>query len=150
MMPGGRPSSYTAEIADAICERLVMGQSLNSICQSDDMPALSTVYKWLRERNEFSENYARAREDQADTYAEEIIDIADDSGGDAVIEMRDGKPFAVFDGEAVQRARLRVDSRKWVAAKLKPRTYGDKLDTHHTGNVNLIVETGIERGDGGA
>lgn len=75
------------------------------------MPAASTIFKWLASNEEFAEQYARAKEAQADAMADEIVDIADgDNGADP------------------QRDRLRVDARKWVAAKLKPKKYGDKLD----------------------
>lgn len=105
----GRPSDYSQEIADEICERLINGQSLNSICKRDDMPGATTVYRWIDEKPAFRDKYARARSDQADTLADEILDIADD--GD----------------EDVQRSKLRVDARKWVASKLKPKKYGDRI-----------------------
>lgn len=84
---------------------------MSRMCRDSHMPALSSVYLWMDDHPEFSEKYARAREDQADTYADEIIEIADQS--------KDGKMADV------QSAALRVDARKWVAAKLKPRKYMD-------------------------
>lgn len=125
-----RPSDYTPEIAAEICAKLVMGESLRSICGAEDMPAIATVYLWLGKHPEFMEQYTRAREDQADTLADEIIDIADDKAGDTIVDQ-DGNERA--DTEWINRSRLRVDARKWVAAKLKPKKYGDKTDT----NVNV-------------
>lgn len=122
-MSGGRPSDYTPEKGDEICARLAHGESLNSICKEDDQPAMPTVYRWLRQNEEFRNNYACAREDQADTLAEEIIEIADDSGADTIVDEETGQIKA--DGEWINRARLRVDARKWVASKLKPKKYGD-------------------------
>jgi hypothetical protein len=104
-----RPLEFDQAIADRVCEQLTQGLSLRKICLPDDMPVCSTIYKWLTRVPEFAEQYAHARESQADTMADEIVDIAD---GDP-----DGDP---------QRDRLRVDARKWVAAKLKPKKYGDK------------------------
>src|ERR1041385_4379143 len=106
-----RPSSYTQEKADAICERLINGESLRKICLDPDMPDASTVCRWLaHEDNElFRQQYARAREAQADTLADEILDIADDGSNDF---MGDDEKY---NGDAVQRSKLRVDARKWLA-----------------------------------
>lgn len=114
-MAGGRPSSFTPEIGDDICERLANGESLRRICLTPNYPRQATVFRWLAANQEFREQYARAREAQADTLADEIIDIAD------------GKRAEYEGAEAdVQRDRLAMDARKWVAAKLKPKVYGEK------------------------
>jgi hypothetical protein len=111
----GRPSKYTQKIADEICERLAEGESLRRICLTPSMPKKSTVFRWLASNQEFRDQYAMSRECQADVLADEIIDIAD------------GKRAEYEGGEAdVQRDRLAVDARKWVAAKLKAKVYGDK------------------------
>lgn len=123
----GRPSDYTEELADKICERLVEGQSLRAICADETMPGVSTVCRWLGKHTEFREQYARAREAQADTLADEILDIADDAVNDWMERRRqDGSVDEVVNAEHIQRSRLRVDSRKWLAAKLQPKKYGDK------------------------
>lgn len=115
-MPAGRPSSYTDEIADDICERLANGESLRRICLTPNYPRQATVFRWIAANDKFREQYARAREAQADTLADEIIDIAD------------GKRAEYEGGEAdVARDRLAMDARKWVASKLKPKIYGDKM-----------------------
>lgn len=72
-----RPSKFTSSVADAICELLVDGKSLRTICSTAKMPSRSTVIRWLAENEAFRNQYARARELQADTLAEEILDIAD-------------------------------------------------------------------------
>ncbi len=120
----GRPSSYTPEMAALICERLSGGEALKAMCADADMPSMRTVLGWLfrDEDAEFVPMYARAREAQAEIMADEIISIADDAGHDWVID-KDGNK--TLNTEAVQRSRLRVDARKWVAAKLLPRKYGD-------------------------
>lgn len=109
----GRPSSYTIEIGDDICDRLANGESLRAICADDGMPGRSTVFRWLGDNESFRDQYARAREDQAETMADDIVAIAD---GDAAEDT----PVATA------RDRLRVDARKWVASKLKPKKYGDR------------------------
>ena len=126
----GRPTRCTANTASAICTRLAGGESLRSICRDDTMPSLSTVMGWLfdGEHEEFSEQYARARKVQAEVLADELTDIADDGSNDFTTD-KDGKE--TVNHEHIQRSRLRVDTRKWVAAKLLPKRYGDKLQ--HTG-----------------
>lgn len=123
----GRPSTYAPDVAAAILERIANGESLAAVCRSEGMPRQSAVYEWLIRHPEFAEAYARAREDQADTLADEIIDIADTSAqGDE------------------QRAKLRVDARKWIAAKLKPKKYGEKIQTEHSGGVKVLTVSGSE------
>jgi len=103
-----------------ICELVVDGKSLRTICLADDMPARSTVLKWLNDHVDFADQYARAREAQQDTYAEEIIHIAD-TAKDANI------------------ARLQIDARKWHASKLAPKRYGDKVDVGVDGQIAITV-----------
>jgi len=107
------------------------GESLRSICRDDAMPALSTVFRWLVGDREFQEQYARAMDARAMLLAEEILEISDDSSGDAVTDPETGA--IRMDAEFVARSRLRVDSRKWLAARMSPRKYGDKITQEHTG-----------------
>ncbi len=131
MAKRGRPTKYSDKLAATICQRLAEGESLRKICKDANVPAMSTVLAWLFDggHDEFSEQYARAREAQAEFYADEIVDIADDSSADVTTD-EDGKE--TVDHEHISRSRLRVDSRKWVASKLLPKVYGDKLQ--HTGD----------------
>jgi hypothetical protein len=141
----GRPSTFTEEIGLSICERIADGQSLRSICRLLDMPAQSTVFKWLSENTKFSEQYAHARDAQADTLSDELLDIADDGSNDWMDRLN-GKGEVIgqmVDNEAINRSRLRVDTRKWIASKLKPKKYGDKIDHEHSGSLSLTVLTGV-------
>lgn len=115
----GRPSKYSVALARRICERLASGMPLTKIVRIEGMPTMTTVYRWLAKNLIFRQMYVRAREDQADTLADEIVDLADQA-----IAGKEGNVDAV---------RLQVDARKWVAAKLKPRKYGDRVTTEHTG-----------------
>ncbi len=126
----GRPSLYTEALAAKICLRLAEGESLRSICADKAMPGLSTVMGWLFDGKHegFPEQYARAREAQAELRADEITDIADGVEHGA--------------SEAVQAARLRIDARKWIAAKLLPKRYGDKLNLG--GTVGLRWEDALK------
>lgn len=120
-MSGGRPSEFSQVVAEKICERLANAESLRKICLSDDMPCQTTVFKWLAQQPEFAKQYALAREAQADAIFDECLDIADDGSNDYMGE--DEK----YNGDAVQRSRLRIDTRKWMAGKLRPTKYGEKI-----------------------
>lgn len=133
-----RSSEFTQEIADLICEKLVTGLSLRKICLDDEMPHIATVFKWLAAHKLFDEQYARAREMQAETLADEIVDIADESSRDTYIDD-DGNERT--DQDVIARSRLRVDARKWVASKLLPKKYGDKIETNHTGSLEIQTIT---------
>lgn len=120
-----RPSSFTPEIADYICEGLANGRSLREMCREDEkMPCQSMVFRWLAQDDVFREQYARAREAQADAMADEILAIADETERDT-IETENGERA---NNEWIARSRLRVDARKWLASKMAPKKYGDKLD----------------------
>ena len=123
-------SSFTQEMADIICERIAKGESLRKICLDKDTPSHTTILKWLREIDGFASQYARAREDQAEFYLDEIIAISDESSQDKIAN-EDGTERT--DSEAIQRSKLRVDTRKWAMAKLAPKKYGDKITQEVTG-----------------
>lgn len=113
MAKTGRPSIFTQELADTICERLANGESLKAICEDDDMPDRWTVWKWDRDNHEgFSHKYARAREHQGDHYFDQCLEVADGKG--------------VAKGRDPQERRLMFDARRWMAGKLKGK-YSDKV-----------------------
>jgi hypothetical protein len=143
MAKAGRKSIYTEQLATQICERLACGESLRTICLDSEMPSLSIVLKWLADNNHpgFLEQYTRAREAQADRMAEDILQIADDGLNDTY-EDEDGNKRT--DQDVIARSRLRVDARKWLASKMAPKKYGEKLTQELVGagggpiqNVNL-------------
>jgi hypothetical protein len=130
----GRPSDYSPEVADKICGLIADGQSLREICEADEMPDKATVFRWLDKHEEFRDQYARAREAQAEHWADEILEIADDGSNDWMErQSRDGSTQEVINSEHVTRSRLRVDSRKWLMSKLAPKKYGDRVDLTHAG-----------------
>lgn len=125
----GRPSSFSAEIAAYICARLMDGESLRSICLDQNMPDRATVHRWLASNEAFRDQYARAREIQADTIVDETLDIADDATNDWMERRNDdGQSIGwQVNGEHIQRSRLRIDQRKWMAGKLAPKKYGERV-----------------------
>lgn len=129
-MTAGRPTLYTVELADLICERLANGESMRSVCRDESMPAMSSVFKWLREIPQFSQQYAKAKEESADALVEDMLDIADDGTNDWMEKHdKDGENIGwQLNGEHIQRSKLRVDVRKWAASKLKAKKYGDKIE----------------------
>ncbi|WP_045365369.1 hypothetical protein [Mycoavidus cysteinexigens] len=135
-----RPSKYTIALATKICERLMVGQSLRSICAQKEMPYQATVYRWLTQSESFRDQYARAREVQADTLADEILDIADDSTRDIKIDEQGNERTQ---HEAVQRSKLRVDARKWLAGQLAPKKYGDRIQQNISGANDGPIEQKI-------
>lgn len=130
-------TEFSQEVFDNICERLSDGESLRAICASDDMPNKSSVFRWLACDEKLRDQYAHAREEQADAIFDEILDIADDARNDWM-ERNNGEDGAgyVLNGEHVQRSRLRIDSRKWMAGKLRPKKYGDKIAVDNTHDVS--------------
>jgi hypothetical protein len=128
-MSGGRPSDYGPEIAALICSRLSAGESLREICRDENMPARSAVFSWLSKHEEFADQYARARGAQAEHWADEILDIADDGLNDWVARKGDDGETIGWkeNGEAIQRSKLRVDTRKWLLSKLLPKKYGERI-----------------------
>jgi hypothetical protein len=116
----GRPTIYSKELVEEICKRLGNGQTLRSICREEGFPNQDTVHNWLNKYPEFVEQYTHARIQQADTYAEMIVDEAF-SSHDAAI------------------GRLRMDALKWAASKMAPKKYGDKIEVeaNQTNNIKL-------------
>lgn len=128
----GRPCRLTARLATRICMRLIDGESLRQICDDEKMPGRTTVKRWLAKGSsekadpmyrDFRTQYAHAREIQAEMLVDEILEIADDSRNDWM--ERHG--YRMPDPEAIQRSKVRIEARKWLAAKLLPKLYGDRL-----------------------
>jgi hypothetical protein len=144
-------TDFTEELADTICTALASGRSLRSICTDEGMPAQSTIFRWLADERyaDFREQYTRARESQADALFDEILDIADDGTNDWM-ERHDEQGGNIGwkeNGEALQRSRLRVDARKWMAGKLKPKVYGERqtVETLHTFSEEAAEWLGLKK-----
>ena len=117
-----RPSKYSQELANKICEQIANGKSLRAVCRGKNIPDTRTVRRWLQDNEEFRLQYAQAREDQADFHADELIAIADTE-------------------KDANRARVRIDARKWVASKLRPKVYGERVTAEVTGKDGGAIET---------
>jgi len=131
-----RPSTYTPELADLICERLANGESLLQVCRDDGMPPESTVRQWVADDREgFSAKYAHARDIGLDHQADRIIEIADTEADPA-------------------RARVMIDARKWHLSKMAPKRYGEKISAEVSGpdggDIPLSVAVRFVKADGGS
>src|SRR5882762_5965577 len=114
-MPAGRPTLYSEELASRICSRIATSSDgLKAICAEDKMPNPDTIYLWMMKHKEFSEKYARARQDQAQLLADEIVEISDEREY-VSIPTKNGS-YDAIDRGATERNRLRLDARKWVAS----------------------------------
>jgi hypothetical protein len=122
----GRPSKYSDALAQVICLRISNGEALTQIVKDDAMPSHATIYTWLLERPTFLDIYARAREEQADTNADQIIAIADEMPP----EYTDDKGRTTLDPTFINWQKQRIEARKWTAMKLRPKKYGDKVGIH--------------------
>lgn len=130
----GRPSAYTPEIAAEICSRMSSGQSLRQICRDESMPSMSMVMRWAASNEAFREQYRCAREDLLEHWAEDIIEISDDGSRDYIeTDLGDGVVGSKVDHDHIARSKLRVDSRKWLLARLAAKKYGDRISTEVSG-----------------
>ena len=136
----GRPSTYTEEVGKEVCLRMALGETVVDIQKDECMPSQADIYRWRQIHPDFNAAYARAREDQMHTWADEIIALADDGTKD-VLRDEDGKPVLKADGnpkmyrEHIDRARLMIDTRKWLMAKVLPAVFGDRLQMDATHSI---------------
>ena len=123
----GRPTKYSPELADKICGRIgTSSDGIHKICKELNI-APSTCFDWLTKHTEFSDKYVRAKELQADFMVQEMVEIADDSSRDTKVIDKNGKLVEMENTEWTNRSKLRVETRKWLAGKLRPKVYGDSL-----------------------
>lgn len=122
--PTGRPSKFTQAIADAICAKLPFADGgLEEVCRVAGMPHISTVYRWLaaKENEAFREAYACARELAGEVQA-----------GRGLRDALKAKDASI--------GRLKFDARRWAAAKLAPKKYGDKIEHQHAGGITMVMQ----------
>lgn len=140
----GRPSLYNDVLASEICAKLSQGMSMRTVCLDPAMPAAGTIFRWLGDNIPFREQYTRAKQEAADALVEEMVDIADDATNDWM-ETHDKDGDATgwrLNGDHVQRSRLRIETRKWLASKLKPKKYGERLELAGNDDSPLRVVIG--------
>lgn len=109
----GRPSDYTVEISKEICLRISNGRSVSSVCRDADMPSRPTFYKWVADNEEFLNRYREAVKQRAEYHFDEMLDIADEVGAEAA---------------EIAKAKLQIDTRKWILSRMDATKYGDKME----------------------
>ncbi len=149
----GRATDYSDKVGDAICLRLAAGETLNEVCKTEGIPSERTVRTWaLDPEHPFSPKYVRAREIGYLKMADELLEISDDATNDYMKRVsKDGEEYEVVNAEHIQRARLRVDTRKWLLSKMLPKVFGDKIavggdaDNPIKGVIQIV--TGVPRAE---
>ena len=145
---------YTDAIARQICERIMQGQSLKKVCADPRMPSMRTVCRWFADPRliDFREMYYFSRRIQAEMRVDEIFEIADDTSKDWKETFDKNGDFVemVANTEAIQRSRVRIDTRKWYAARLIPRLYGDKkeIELDVTGDLAELLKKAANQDKG--
>ena len=124
----GRPTLYNEQVGKAVCELITQGYTLRQIGELSNMPDKSTIIRWLSIHDEFRDQYARAHETRALVMADEVLEIADDNRNDWVErENKDGTTYVELNDEAIQRSRMRIETRKWWMGKANPKRFGEKV-----------------------
>jgi hypothetical protein len=122
----GRPTTYTPDVVATILSRMADGESLRSICQDEDMPCKVTFFRWLMRHQELKEAYIEAREMQADSLFEEVLEVGREDPQTSKTFDEDGNMISErVDSGEVQHRKLKIDTLKWAAGKLRPKKYGD-------------------------
>lgn len=136
---GGRPEVWTPEkkqeAIDKILARIATSRdSIATIVEEDEsLPSETTFFKWKREDEKLAQDYAHAKDEQADLIFSEMLDIADDGRNDWMKIKRGDEVVEVENKEAIGRSRVRLDTRKWVLGKLRPKQFGDLVRQEITG-----------------
>ena len=135
-MPAGAPTKYNPEICAEICAAISSSsKGLKRLCKENPhWPDRATIFLWRLRYPEFHDQYTTARISQVEAFIDDVTAIADDDSNDVVY----GENGIRMNSEFVARSRIRIDTRKWIACKLAPKIYGDKI--HHTGDIKLTHE----------
>lgn len=141
-MPAGRPSKFSPELCAEVCRRIATGQSMAEVGRDPAMPSDHTLWRWMITEEEFRTAYVKAKEECSEFLVDEMLDIADDARNDWMTRQVDGETIKVPDKEHISRTRLRIDTRKWIAAKLKPKKYGDAMI--HRGDDEAPIQVNHE------
>lgn len=119
------------QIVISICDKVIEDKiSFNKAVQESEI-TLVCFYKWIAKDKELQTVYNYAREVRSDVLFEEIIEIADNTEEGVTIETDDHGRTKEKKGDMTQHRRLKIDSRKWVVAKMQPKKYGDKSEVDH-------------------
>jgi len=145
-MKTGRPTNYTPDLAKEICDSIAASsKGIKKLCsENEGFPNPDTIYRWISAHKDFSDQYAQAKRQQIEVIVDEIIEIADDTSRDISVN-ENGK--VIVNHEHINRSRLRIDTRKWLASKLAPKIYGhpSQIDDPHDTKASEEVIRAIRR-----
>lgn len=147
----GRPIKWTQERKETamtfVLQQIADGKSVKSIFDKREieLPTRSMFHTWLIENSGFLDKYEKSMIMRSDIIFDEILEIADETANDE-IDLGDG--IKAVNHEAIQRARLKIDARKWILAKMVPKKYGDKVDVTSGGEkVNIPIIEWVKNHD---
>ena len=134
-----RAVQFNEKVAEKLLIDISNGKSVRRICENPPMPTRRTFYIWIQENEDFRKRYAEAKELCAENLAEEIIEIADDANNDFLVQDSEYGQRFVSNNAKLERAKIRIDARKWMAAKLLPKKYGNAKSVDLTTNGKDII-----------
>ncbi len=138
--------TITPELFEAILAQVAEGRSVSSVLEPEGMPHRSTFHDYVANTEGAADKYARACEERETRMFEQIEQIADDARNDFMeVARKDGSKDVVFDREHVERSKLRIEARKWMLGKMRPKKYGDKLDVEHGGSLVVHISPDIAK-----
>jgi len=135
---------YTDELAEQVLDLISQGVSIRKISALQGFPCRRVIHNWVNGDSgapeEFNTRYHEARDAMVHTFAEQIVDIADEM----MFDPETGKERVPEKNEILAN-KLRTENRKWLVSRLKPDSYGDRLalDAQVKGETTIIVESGI-------
>ncbi len=140
----GRPTIYSDELAQEICSTIAcQSRGLTYLCSKNPhWPERTTIFQWRLDKPDFSNLYDKAKYAQAESLADEMLDIADETSSDKVVNNAGNE---VCNSEYVNRSRLRVDTRKWILERLSPKKYGSKLENSRSEDEKSLIEKLIDK-----
>jgi len=140
----GRPTIYTDELANEICRTIACNsRGLNPLCAANPhWPDRSTIFQWRLDKPSFSDMYDKAKIEQTECMADEMLEIADDTSNDTYVN---DKGNVVCNSEYVNRSRLRIDTRKWHMERLKSKKYGNKIESSISEGHKSLVEQILDK-----
>ena len=133
--------SRMRKLQGEICRRVSLGESMLSVLTAGDrsLPRYETALQWLTDYPDFAEAYKAAQRARGDVLFEEALTVADDARNDWMRRNDPENAGWMANGEHIARSKLRVDTRKWAAAKLNPSRYGDKVEVSGNPDKPLVV-----------
>jgi hypothetical protein len=118
--------AYDPILADAVLDLIAQGYSLKRVCEREGMPSMPSIHQWTTRHKDFGDRYIKACILKAQVWADEIMDISDDSRNDwEQIEDKNGEVLYRFNHDHVKRQQMRIDTRKWYLAHILPKQFGD-------------------------